>query len=377
MKIIVACDSFKGCMTSQQANEAIARGIQKANPSHDIYCSSMADGGEGTASVLGQCLHAQKIEVKTLDAYGKEIVTHYFMTKENTAILDVASCIGLSMVEKDKRNPFIANSRGVGIMMKDAIDKGCQKIIIGLGGSSTNDGGMGLLMEFGVEFYNKRMETCKANPYGLKNMVYVNKKHFNKPNIDITVACDVNIHLLGEKGTTYFFGKQKGFYRNQMSEVDHWMGNYRDCMKKAFHVDLDTFEGGGCAGGIGACLMGIFDAKRMPGAQLVASVSNLEQHIQSSDLVITGEGQTDLQTEYGKVPFEVLNIAKKFNVPTICLSGALGIGYQKLYEHGMAGIFSSSDRAMTFQVAIDKGAEKLENLAYSIIHLIDQIQGDV
>lgn len=377
MKIIVACDSFKGCMTSEQANQAIERGIHKSNPYHEVECIPMADGGEGTAYVLGSCLNATLQAVQTLDAYGNRITTNYYITEDKIAILDVASCIGLSMVDKFHRNPFIVNSRGVGIMMKDAVNRGCKQLIIGLGGSSTTDGGMGILQEFGVDFYNNKMEKLKANPYGLQKLRYIDKTKFQKPDVDIIVVCDVNIHLLGENGTTHFFGKQKGFYPSQMKEVDKWMANYNNCIKKTFHVDLDQFEGGGCAGGIGACLMGLFDAKMLPGANLVAQKSKLEQRIQDCDLVITGEGQTDRQTEFGKVPFEILQIANRYHVPTICLSGALGIGYQQLYKHGMAGIFSSSDRAMTFQVAIDKGEEKIENLAYAIIHLIDAIKGDI
>ncbi|MBQ0064237.1 MAG: glycerate kinase, partial [Firmicutes bacterium] len=355
MKILVACDSFKGCMTSKQANEAIIRGILKANETHEFVSIPMADGGEGTASVLCSNIDGSKVSVHTLDAYGNEIETYYVLSKdEKTAIMDVASCIGLSMVSKYDRNPFITNSCGVGIMMKDAIQRGCERIVIGLGGSSTNDGGMGILEEFGVSFYNNIMEKLKPNPYALKHVDSIDISNFQKPNVEIIVACDVNIHLLGPMGTTYFFGKQKCFYHNQIHEVDRWMHNYRDKIQEVFHVDLDTFEGGGTAGGIGACLIGLFGAKMIPGAKLVARLSHMEELIQDCDLVITGEGQTDRQTEYGKVPFEVLMIANKYNKKTICLSGALGIGYQNLYNYGMAGIFSSSDRAMTFQVAIEK-----------------------
>lgn len=377
MKIVVACDSFKGCMTSKEANEAIKRGILKSNEKHTVICIPMADGGEGTAHVLGECLKAQKRTVLTLDAYGKKVQASYYITQDQVAIMDVASCIGLSMVEKALRNPFVVNSRGVGILMKDAIAQGCKQLIIGLGGSSTNDGGMGILQEFGVEFYNAHMHVLKANPYGLKQMTYINKKKFKKPEVDILLACDVNIHLLGENGTTYFFGKQKGFYHSQMKEVDSWMKNYSDCINRTFHVDMNSFESGGCAGGIGACLMAVFGAKHFSGAQLVAQKSNLKEEIENCDLVITGEGQTDRQTEYGKVPFEVLQIANACKKPVICLSGALGIGYQKLYDYGMAGIFSGSDRAMTFQAAIEQAEEKMENCAYSIIHLIDTIKGDL
>lgn len=376
MKIIVACDSFKGCMSSKEVEKCIRRGILKANPKHEVFTFPMADGGEGTAMVFCDIIQGKTIDVLTVDAYGKKIFTQYCISQDsNLAIMDVASCIGLNMTPKEKRNPMIASSRGVGIMMKDAISRGCKKLIIGLGGSATNDGGMGILSEFGVRFYNSKRELLVPSVYALAQIAFIDKRYARLPkDIEIICACDVKNHLLGKNGATYVFGKQKGIYLNQMAEVEKGMAHYCTKLQQTFHVDVNEYEGSGAAGGIGSVLLGVMKAKRFSGIDLVVEYSGLKEHLQDADLVITGEGQTDAQTLYGKLPFGIAHLARSFNVPCVCLSGALGIGYEAMYNEGMIGIFSSADRAMTFQMALQTGNEKLEALAFSLTKFMDGIR---
>lgn len=376
MKIIVACDSFKGCMSSKEVEKYIRRGILKANPNHEVFTFPMADGGEGTAMVFCDIIQGKTIDVLTVDAYGKKLFTQYCISQDsNLAIMDVASCIGLNMTPKEKRNPMIASSRGVGIMMKDAISRGCKKLIIGLGGSATNDGGMGILSEFGVRFYNSKRELLVPSVYALAQIAFIDKRYARLPkDIEIICACDVKNHLLGKNGATYVFGKQKGIYLNQMAEVEKGMAHYCMKLQQTFHVDVNEYEGSGAAGGIGSVLLGVMKAKRFSGIDLVVEYSGLKEHLQDADLVITGEGQTDAQTLYGKLPFGIAHLARSFNVPCVCLSGALGIGYEAMYNEGMIGIFSSADRAMTFQMALQTGNEKLEALAFSLTKFMDGIR---
>ncbi len=376
MKIIVACDSFKGCMSSKEVEESIKNGILKANCEHEVLTFPMADGGEGTAKVFCEIIKGKTTEVLTVDAYGNNMFTNYCISQDGElAIMDVASCIGLNMTPKEKRNPMIASSRGVGIMMKDAITRGCKKIIIGLGGSATNDGGMGILSEFGIRFYNSKRELLVPSVYALTQIAFVDKRYARLPKgIEIICACDVKNHLLGRDGATYIFGKQKGIYLNQMNEVEKGMTHYCSKLKQTFHVNVNEFEGSGAAGGIGSVLLGVMKAKMVPGIDLVAEYSGLKEHLQNADLVITGEGQTDAQTLYGKLPLGIAHLARAYNVPCICLSGALGLGYQDMYDEGMIGIFSSADRAMTFQMALQTGNEKLEALAFSLTKFMDGIR---
>ena len=376
MKIIVACDSFKGCMSSKEVEESIKNGILKANCEHEVLTFPMADGGEGTAKVFCEIIKGKTTEVLTVDAYGNNMFTNYCISQDGElAIMDVASCIGLNMTPKEKRNPMIASSRGVGIMMKDAITRGCKKIIIGLGGSATNDGGMGILSEFGIRFYNSKRELLVPSVYALTQIAFVDKRYARLPKgIEIICACDVKNHLLGRDGATYIFGKQKGIYLNQMNEVEKGMTHYCSKLRQTFHVNVNEFEGSGAAGGIGSVLLGVMKAKMVPGIDLVVEYSGLKEHLQNADLVITGEGQTDAQTLYGKLPLGIAHLARSYSVPCVCLSGALGLGYQSLYDEGMIGIFSSADRAMSFQMALQTGSEKLEALAFSLTKFMDGIR---
>ncbi len=354
-----------------QACQQVKHGILRANPNHQVNTIPMADGGEGTAQVFGHLLHADMIDVKTRDAYGRSIVSQYAFDGQ-TAVMDVASCIGLNMVEKKQRNPMVTNSRGVAVMMKDAISKGCKKLIIGLGGSSTNDGGMGILYEFGARFYDNEHKPLEPSAYSLGRIAFINKRNFQCPkDVEIIAACDVKNHLLGPQGATFIFGGQKGIFQNQMEQIDQWMELYRNKVFQTFHTDIDTFEGAGAAGGIGGVLLGVFGATMVPGIELVMDYAQMSQQLQDCDLVITGEGQTDAQTMYGKVPYGILQIAKRNDVPVLCLSGALQKGYDALYEEGMLGIFSTADRAMSFGQALKMGPEKLEALAFSITKLLD------
>ena len=375
MKFVVACDSFKGCMTSQEAVQRISKGIQNANPNHEVAAFPMCDGGEGTMEILCQIEKAQIIEVQTVDAYGKPITASYgILPEKKKAIMEVASCIGLSMTEKKRRNPMIANSRGIGKMIKDAVKKGCTTIVIGLGGTATNDGGMGLLQELGLRFYDKENKSLICGAYSLGKIDHIDTSRFmDLDHVRILAAADVRNPLLGPKGATFTFGRQKGLFPSQLTMVDHWMRRYRDVIQKTFGIDLDAIPGGGAAGGIGAVLVGILHAQIQSGITMCMEGYQLENVIQKADIVITGEGQTDLQTRYGKVPFGVAQLAKKYHKPVLCLSGALGLGYQELYQDGFDGLYSSADRAMDFMTALKNGPEKLENLAFSITKTIDAI----
>lgn len=362
-------------MTSQEVAQTIKKGIENANREHEVVCFSMADGGEGTAQAFCEVMHGGMWYVDTLDAYHRPVVAGICLSKDGqVAVIDVASCIGLNMVEKQNRNPMITSSKGVGILMKKAMSLGAKKIIIGLGGSSTNDGGMGILSEFGIKFYDAQRELLKPNVYSLSKIAFIDKRGSTIPkDIEWIVASDVKNHLLGKEGATYVFGKQKGLYPNQMELINRSLTHYRDKLLQTFHVDVNQFEASGAAGGIGAVLLGLFHAKMVPGIQLLIGYSNLKEEIKDCDFVITGEGQTDRQTMYGKVPYGIAQAAKEYGKPVLVLSGALGIGYQELYKEGVVGIFSSADRAMSFQTALQTAPEKLEQLAFSITKLIDGV----
>lgn len=371
MKVLVACDSFKGCMSSNKANQCIKKGIKKVNKNNEVYTYSIGDGGEGTMRAFHESMNGKLISCKVKDAYFKDIDVEYTLIEQGkTAVIDVASVIGLNQYERDERRPLYATSYGVGQLLLDAKNRKVKRIIIGLGGSSTNDGGMGLLNAIGVRFYDANHEYLKTSAFSLNQVKYVDfKPMINFDNIEIIVASDVKNKLLGKDGATYAFGKQKGLKPNQIRGVEQGMKNYADCFKYKGY-DLNNIIGGGAAGGIGAVLCAVLKGKIQSGLELLFKYNHIEDKIKEVDLVITGEGQSDYQTAFGKAPVGVLNLAKKYNKPCLCISGALGIDYEKLYDEGFIGIFSIADRAMSFKQALACAPEKLEQTTYSIIKLI-------
>lgn len=372
MKILIACDSFKGCLTSRQVGQQIEKGIHRYDPIIQTKRYSIADGGEGTVDAFLEAGHGKKVYVKTTDAYGKKISTYYTVIEQGkTAVLEVANIIGLNMHAKEERAPFFGSSFGVGTVLLDAYKRGCRKIIIGLGGSATNDGGMGFLQALGARFYDSDHKYISPIAMNLSKVRYIDLNRLQKlEDVELIAACDVKNYLLGEEGATYVFGKQKGLYPNQIKKLDAGMKNYCDQFCRYIHLDLNTIEGGGAAGGIGAVLIGVLKAKMVPGIQLLLQYSDLEKQLRSCDLVITGEGQSDRQTLFGKVPYGILQVAKRHHKPIICISGALGLGYDALFEEGFVGIFSIADRAMTFQQALELAPQKLEDSTYNIIRTI-------
>lgn len=376
MNILVACDSFKGCMSSKEASRSIKEGLKEANPHWNIMTYPMADGGEGFARVLCGYIHGEMVEVQTYDLLGRKIIAHYaWNEKRKLAILDVASCVGLNLYEREERNPLAASSYGVGLMMKDALRRKCRKMIIGLGGSGSNDGGMGILKAFGAKFYDHERQRLSPNAYNLERIAFIDKRGFSfDPHVELVVACDVKNHLLGKQGATYTFGKQKGIFPSQMKRIDLAMTQYNQKIDQTFHVNMDALEGSGAAGGIGGVLLGVFKARMKPGIEVCMEYAKFEEAVKKADLIFTGEGQTDAQTLYGKVPYGIAQIASRHKVPVICLSGALGVGYEPLYNEGVIGIFSTADRAMDFKTALSCGSEKLESLAFSIGKLITGIK---
>lgn len=372
MKIVIACDSYKGCLSSYEVAQYIEKGIHYVDESIQVNKYAIGDGGEGTCEAFQIVTHGEFIEFVTVDAYFKKIKMKYCLCDEGkTAMIEVASVIGLTMTPREKRSPMVASSYGVGLVILDAMKRGVQKIIMGLGGSCTNDGGMGMLQAFGAKFYDVNHNVLNAQAVSLERICHIDlSKMHDFSQVEFIAACDVSNPLLGENGATYVFGKQKGLFPNQMKRIEKGMVNYRNKIFIDSGVDLNEIVGGGAAGGIGSVFIGLMNARMQPGIDLICEYSNIEEKIRACDLVITGEGQTDKQTEYGKVPMGILRIAQKYQKPTLVISGALGLGYQKLYDYGFIGIYSISDRAMTFQQAIESAPDKIVATSFAIVNTI-------
>lgn len=370
MKIVVACDSFKNCLTSKEAAQAIKRGIKKYNEQFQVSTFSTCDGGEGSVDAFVAAKNGVYKYVETIDAFGNPITAKYGLLNEDTAVIEVANIIGLNVDEK--RNVMRSSSRGVARVLLDAYNQNVKRIILCLGGSATNDAGVGILEELGAKFYNAKKELLETNSGMLRKIASVDFSNLNLlDGVDIIVASDVKNKLLGTEGCTFCFGKQKGILLSKMDLVDKCMEHYAKIIKQNLNVDLNEFEAGGAAGGIGSALIGFLHAKAKSGIELFLENSEIENKIKDCDLVITGEGQSDYQTKFGKLPVGILKIAQKHSKPVLCMSGALGKDYEELYDLGFVGIVSTADRAMSFSQTLALASEKLEACAYTQIRMID------
>ncbi|MFV0381977.1 MAG: glycerate kinase [Breznakia sp.] len=375
MKVIIASDSYKSCMTSKQANNIIADAIHEVDPQATTVSYTIGDGGEGTCAAFVDAANGRYVDIEVRDAYFRRIVAQYGLVDDDqVAVIEVSSCIGIQHYPRERRHPLYATSYGVGEMLLDAKKRGVKKIILTLGGSATNDGGMGMLQALGVKFYDKNRTYLKSNAQSLKSIAYIDTKQLTSfTGIELIAACDVENTLLGEFGATRMFGKQKGLYKNQIYKVEEGMRNY--AKQFANHgIVLDNLVGGGAAGGIGAALQAVLHARLQSGFSSLLAYMDIEKQLQDSDLLITGEGQSDKQTWFGKVPVALIEVANKYNVPTVCISGALGVEYKKLYDKGFIGIYSIADRAMSFEQAIQSAPEKLAACAYTVFKTIYEMK---
>lgn len=374
MKVLVACDSYKGCLQSEKVNTIIKSAILAVNPHIAVDTFMIGDGGEGTMAAFYSACGGTYVSRMVKDAYFKDCEVQYVLIEGgSTAVIEVASCIGLTSYPREQRHPLYATSYGVGQLLLDAQSRGVRKIIIGLGGSATNDGGMGMLQALGAKFYDEDHNFLKSNAKNLKVIHKIDLSTLNwLEGMEIVVACDVQNKLLGKEGATYIFGKQKGLFANQLKRVESGMENYANLLLQQGY-EITQQPGSGAAGGIGAALT-LFNGQFISGLTLLRKYSNLDNLIANCDLVVTGEGQSDKQTLLGKVPAGIVSIANHHKKPCICISGALGSDYMKLYELGFIGIFSVADRVMTFDQALALAEEKLYNCTYSIFKLILNIK---
>lgn len=377
MKILVASDSYKGCMSSKQANAQIIKGINRLNANHECIAFPIGDGGEGTMQAFHDLCYGHKVSCVVKDAYFQDIKVEYTLIDNGkTAVFDVASVIGLNSYERSARRPLYATSYGIGQLIKDALKHQVNKIIIGLGGSCTNDGGMGLLNALGVRFYDKNHRYLKTSAISLSKIAHIDfNPMVDLDGVEIIAACDVNNYLLGKEGATYAFGKQKGLNQEQKKQVEKGMENYVNKMRYKGY-ELTNIIGGGAAGGIGAVLIGVLKAQFKSSLTLLFEYKNIDKLLKDCDLVITGEGQSDYQTAFGKAPIGILRKAQEHNIPCICISGALGVDYMKLYDEGFVGLFSIADRAMSFMQALKDAPIKLMATSYNVIKTISYFRGE-
>jgi glycerate kinase len=365
MKVIIAPDSFKGNLTAVEVANHIEKGVLSAGSDIIVRKIPVADGGEGTVDAMITGAGGNKVHTRVNGPLMDEIDSFFGVLGDGkTAVIEMATASGLTLVPPGKMNPLETTTYGVGQLILAALDMGCSKIIIGLGGSSTNDGGMGMAQALGAVFYDENMKPLGiGGKYtGLVRSVDLSMLDRRLGSTNVIAACDVSNPLCGPNGASAVFGPQKGATPEMVKFLDSSLLNYG---KKIMSV-----PGSGAAGGLGAGLLAFAGAVMKPGIEIVLDSCDAENHIMGSDLVITGEGKTDAQTAFGKVPAGIASLASKYNVPVVCLSGGLGDDYEEVYKCGIDAAFSNVPDAMSLEEAKARSGEFLEKTARSIMRLV-------
>ncbi|MEC2158333.1 glycerate kinase [Virgibacillus halodenitrificans] len=378
MNILLAPDSFKGSLTSVQVASIMKKAIKSVNPNDTVLMKPMADGGEGTVDVLlSSSPNSRRIPISCTGPLGVTIETYYGIIDNNVAVIEVANIAGLVQVPDGKRNPDNTTTYGVGEVILDAINKGCTSIIIGLGGSATNDGGFGLLQALGMEAYDQNGKHCGIFGKDLHSVKRIDVQQLESKlkNVSIKAACDVENILCGVNGATQVYGRQKGASEEQVLKYDESLKRYQELIRSEKAVskveNAAQIPGSGAAGGLGFALLGL-GAKLVSGSELITNILQMEEAIKQSDLVITGEGQSDEQTLFGKAPAYIADLAKLHGVPTLLLSGSV-VGNADLLREKFAGCFSIISSPLSLQECIRNADELLFKQTTQITHFVHSI----
>ncbi|EGQ9187499.1 glycerate kinase [Vibrio cholerae] len=372
MKVVIAPDSFKESLTAKQVCDAIQAGLARVWHDAKFVAIPVADGGEGTVQSLVDATQGRLVEVKVMGPQGKRVEAFYGMLGDNqTAVIEMAAASGLHHVPVAQRDPKLTTSFGTGELIRHALDQGVTKLIIGLGGSATNDGGVGMLAALGARFTNADGDPIQLTGGGLRELTHIDLQDFDPrlQHCDILVACDVNNPLCGDKGASAVFGPQKGATPEDVQLLDGALRQFGLLTEKVTGKMVLESAGAGAAGGMGAALLAYTQARLRPGIEIVLETVQLAHQVSDADLVITGEGRIDSQTVHGKTPMGVAKVAKRFDVPVLALCGCTGDNYQAVYQCGIDAVFAAVPRAMSLEDALKESDFNLADLAENVARL--------
>lgn len=373
MKILIAPDSFKDCLSAMEVASALGRGMQKILPDALITLLPMADGGEGTVESLIDATHGELIGLKVMDPLMREVSSFYGITGDGeTAVIEMAAASGIELLKAEERDPWITSTFGTGQLIKDALDHGVNKILLGIGGSATNDGGAGMAQALGIQFSGK-FGTVSVRGGGLLGDVEQIHMEGLDPRVaatEIIVACDVNNPLTGRQGASVVYGPQKGADVEMAGKLDRNLAHFAAVIYSQLGKQVSNTPGAGAAGGLGAGLMAFLDASLVKGFDMIAGVVGLEEQIRSADLVITGEGKMDAQTRFGKTPFGVAQLAKKHGKPVIGVAGTLDGDAGILYQSGFNLLMPIQEKPGDLESSLRNGEQLLERTGERLARLL-------
>jgi len=373
MRFVVAPDSFKGSISAMGVAEAMEKGIKTVFPAAEVFKVPIADGGEGTVAALVETTGGEMITQEVVGPLGNSLQAHWGILGDGeTAVIEMAAASGLPLVPKRQRDPRITTTYGTGQLMRAALDRGIRKLIIGIGGSATNDGGMGMAKALGVRFLDQDGKNLPEGGAALQNLARIDIAGLDQrlAQTEILVACDVDNPLCGPRGASAVYGPQKGATPEMIEELDAALAVYAACATMATGKEVAELAGAGAAGGLGAGLLFFSNAQLRPGVGIVLETAGFDGLASKADVVFTGEGRTDFQTAFGKAPVGVAKAAKQFGVPVVCLSGGLGKGAEHVLMEGIDAIFSVVPQPMSLEECMEAGPILVENAAEQICRLL-------
>lgn len=372
MKIVIAPDKYKGSLSAVQVCSVIKNSIKKIDPSIETVSNPMADGGEGTVETLVESLGGEIINLEVTGPLGDKVVAGFGMLDDGTAVIEMSSASGYVLVPAEKRNPLETTTYGTGELIGKALEMGSRRIIVGIGGSATNDGGMGMAQALGYRFLGEDGKILGMGGKQLEKLSRIddsNVSHLLKK-AAVEAACDVDNPLYGKNGAAYVYAPQKGADPEMVKRLDLGLKNFARAVSGYLGSDVASIPGAGAAGGLGAGLMAFAGAGLRPGADIIIEVTGLERKLKGADLVITGEGAMDKQTYYGKSPFGVARLTSKYGIPAITINGSIAAARKSIDEKDsslFSGNFSIINRPISLVEALDNAEELLDEAAGEII----------
>jgi len=372
LNILIVSDSYKGSLSSKKVGELISQGIRKVNMETNIMNLPMGDGGEGTVEAIVDCLGGKFDYCNVIGPMGNEVNAKYGVLTDGTAIIEMAEASGLTLVPKDQRDILSATTYGTGQLIKDVLNKGCRKIYIGIGGSATNDGGIGMAQALGAHFRNKDGEEVGFGGGKLASIVEVDLTELDSRirETEIIILSDVSNPLCGPTGAAAIYGPQKGASPEQIEYLDRGLQNLASIIQSNLGVDIIEIEGAGAAGGLGMGLIVFAGGKLKSGIDTILELIDFDKKLEWADLVITGEGRIDGQSLNGKVPIGISNFASRYGVPVIAIVGSIGNGANEIYQYNIASLESCVVAPCTLEQAIENSEQNLVLAAERIMRSI-------
>lgn len=370
-KIIIACDSFKGSLGSEEVGVAASEGVRMADDSIETLVVAVADGGEGTVDALVRGLDGHYVNCTVCGPLGAPVEARYGISGDGaTAIMEMAQASGLTLIPESRRNPLYTSTFGTGQMIADALGRGCTTILMGIGGSATNDGGMGLLSALGVRFFDEDGSELKPSGESLEKIAAIDLSGMDSRARTATfrIACDVDNPLYGPDGAACVFGPQKGAGAEAVERLDRGLRNYARIVEKTTGRDVAAMPGAGAAGGLGACFAAFFRSALEPGIELMLNAIHFDEIIAGADLIITGEGRLDSQTVHGKTPYGVLCAGRRQGIPVVAIGGAV-TAYAELAAAGFRAVFPVVPGPCTLAEAMDAATAR-RNVANTVAQIV-------